>query len=136
MGEKMITIRFDMGDFSGDGHEKTVPIYAKSSHSSDEIARAYKLSSETTGFILHKRVGCDYEDNSISKSALSKLRELGYLDEINDDFLTIEDIFKMFVFMVKLGNPNIEIAPFFPENETFFVCGEPDRNFALGYGLL
>lgn len=132
-----IIIRFDMGDWSLDGHEKTEPLYVKSTHGSADIAEAYAKACNDTGFVLHKQVACKYDDFQLHKHASKKLGKLGFdLTSITDhDFLTIDDLFRMFMFMVNLGNSSIQMVPVELEDETFFLAGVDGRNFQLGYGV-
>jgi hypothetical protein len=129
-------IRFDIGDFSQDGHNVVDPILVECSHSSDEIAAAYWKTVESTGFKLHDRVYNHNEDRELHNIDYKNLVALSF--EFPKDFDaedgSPEDIMKMFIHMVKIGNPSINMQ-IIKEDETFFICGNSKRNFGLGYGL-
>ena len=129
-------IRFDLGDWSWDGHRVSVCFVVESNRSTQQIADAYHRACRETGLVLHDRVCGRYEDHAIRTEDLNLLRQLGYVpsESFNPEYVEIEDIFAMFVTMVRHGDPEIIIEEV--KADSFFIPGTPDRSFHLGYGAL
>ena len=132
-------IRFDMGDWSWDGHAKVCTIIAETNADSDAIAAAYRKAVIETGFRFDSLVCGEYEDMAIKPPHLEFLRGLGYVPAVGFDpqAVTADDIFDMFIVMVRRGDPGITLRVY--EMETFFRPGAAAgdlRNFNLGYGVM
>jgi hypothetical protein len=127
------TIQLVVGDPSGDGHERTSSLNIVCNLSSIELNKAYKAGTKLVGYDFSVKVACDYEDSSISKQKLEKLFQLGYAPgfEFEEDgkggySLCTEDFFRIFLFICKLGYPNLK----------WKKCPRQDTIFIGGYGLL
>lgn len=129
-------IQFDLGDWSWDGHKVTFTIVAECSHSAQEVADAYQRACRRHHFVLHDRVCGLYEEYFIRPEYLQFLVSLGYIPgrEFDPAYVQPEDMFAMFLTMVKEGDPTITMIVLAPE--PFFIPGTPDRSFHLGYGAL
>ena len=132
-------IRFDLGDWSRDGHAKSHTIIAETNADADAIAAAYRKAVVETGFRFDYLVCGEYEDMAIKPPHLAFLRGLGYVpaDGFDPQAVTADDIFDMFIVMVRRGDPDIALSAY--EMETFFrpsaTAGDL-RNFSLGYGVI
>jgi hypothetical protein len=132
-------VRFDMGDWSWDGHGKSCVIIAETNADADAIAAAYHKAVMETGFRFDYLVCAEYEDATIKPAHLEFLRGLGYAPAAGFDPEGVmpDDIFAMFIVMVRRGDPGIALRVY--EIETFFrpsaTAGDL-RNFNLGYGVM
>src|ERR1035441_1984697 len=115
-----------VGDWSGDGHEKTKDYFLEVSHSKEKIVAAYEAtrkvskvslislvrSEEKNGYVS---VCSDYEQNEISVETLDKLIAAGVnrddlmLDDgIDNDFeIWDEGIVHLFMAMAKASLPEL-----------------------------
>ena len=87
-----------VGDWSGDGHEKTTDYYVEVSHEKETIVKAYNktrkaskvsvtslsMEEEANGYVS---VCAEYEQNELSAETLDKLIAVG----VNRDDLMLED---------------------------------------------
>lgn len=138
MSEPDKIISLVMGDWSGDGHSKTDTVVIKSNLTVPEITKAYKKASKKLGFDLIKEVAADYQDNNLSKDNMQALIKNGFSGELEDDeeednggkggyFLWTDSFLDIYLFIVKLGDPNFEYA---------ILQGELNPSINIGgYGL-
>lgn len=135
-----------LGDWSDDGHGKTDIVMLASNLDSEEIAEAYEKASKKLGFNFINDVAADYEDNELPTDYLKKLVEYGlslkqvfeyeYDIERAEKALENEDsegvplwpdsYTQIFLFIVKLGNPEFEFK---------ILEDDTDRIDIGGYGL-
>ncbi len=83
----MKNIELVVGDWSGDGHEKTSDIKVSCNYSAKEVEDFHKKGCEITGVNFSKWC-CDYEDFEVSKEQIEKV--LKYTE------LTIEQIYSQY----------------------------------------
>ena len=125
------TITLVLGDWSGDGHDKTRMISILSNLDKDTLFAAYKKASKKLGFSFIDDVCGDYEDSLLPKEKLNilikngfKIENLGFnktntylLNEANEAFnesgsdglyLSEETYTNIFLFIVKLGNKDFK----------------------------
>jgi hypothetical protein len=120
-----------IGDWSGDGHEKTSEIPIQSNMAADEIREAYLKGAIALGVNLEEEVCCDYEDDylpieiyRIFESAGFGVSEwsLGWMGKplsdrdrkkiedciAKDDNICLEDgtFAGLYLFTAKIGNPD------------------------------
>lgn len=129
----MRIIQFDLGDWSGDGHNKTYPLFISTNRSADEIADAYHKTVEAIGFDLAEQVAQEY--HSITAESLKRLTDIGYIPsgELDADWLTPDELFSMFLVFVRYSDP-CAILDLWKPDEIFF--GVTNRRFSLGYGII
>ena len=135
MSELTTEIVFDIGDFSCDGHEKSVPIVVRCNRSPDLIAAAYHAACEAANFKLHDCVARKYEERHIKPGDYNRLVQLGWKPpaDLDVDWLKPEDMLSMMFHMVRMQDPEFEYEII--EHVHFFKCGLKGRHFGLGYGL-
>jgi hypothetical protein len=110
-----------LGDWGGDGHEKTCEFNYVFNKSKDEIFDAYKKGAEKVGFDFINTVAVDYEDSYIEDAIYEKLKKVGAMEELTwEDYaeqcrktgdkmrIDRDDYVKIFLFIVTLGDPFIE----------------------------
>lgn len=129
----METIRLVVGDWSGDGHEKTQTIYIESNLSTDQLTKAYKNGCKVIGFKLIDYIADDYLDDAIGEDEINKLQTTGFdISKIKTepDFngrtasLYVQNYVDIYLHIVKLGNPKFK----------FEIVNPPYLNIG-GYGL-
>lgn len=117
-----------LGDWSHDGHNQTDFILLNTNLSKDEIKDAYALAIKKLGFDFTQEVCSEYEDNLLYEKHLDllllqgfKIGDLGLLDEyskkeavkfFNKKIKTLklytEEYLNIYLFIIKLGNPNFK----------------------------
>jgi hypothetical protein len=129
-------VRLVLGDWSGDGHEKTSVQFFASNLRGSEIQKAYNAGTKIVGFDLSENVARKYGDNSISIENVNKLKELGCkvfdnpneyeFDEKKGYSIWTTSFTDIYLFICKLGNPEFEYE---------FVFDPTDSINIGGYGL-
>ena len=132
------SIRLVVGDWSGDGHEKTQDIWILSNRTEKQIQKAYKAGTKQVGFDLSETVCRNYEDCYISKEKLKTLASLGMvlrshdgtpyeLEQDEDRFVMEAETFAdMYLFIASLGDPDLK----------YQYDYTPDNHINIGgYGL-
>lgn len=98
-------IVLEVGDHSGDGHDRTRERVINSNRGSTLIWEAYQAGATLVGFDLVETVGVDYEDSSITEEQVEMLRKAGYDIPADTDGMGWDEYLDAFLFMVKLGDP-------------------------------
>ncbi len=130
----MSIININLGDWSGDGHNKTFDNLFTCNRDFNTVITAYKKGCKKLGFVLHDKVAANYDDGSITQEQLDKLLSLGFNNKIQDlDYLQDEDLVELFIFTAKLGNSELLFIPAVSEVQEVFGYGGLDGNF--GYGI-
>ncbi len=129
-----------LGDISGDGHNQRDTTVIFSNLTANEIKNAYSKGEKLLGFKFVSQVCSEYEDNSIPTELINKLVKFGFpletylsngdLSNDGDDkdpeyFIWIQGYTEIYLFIVKIGNPNFEWK--YTENDSCIDIG--------GYGL-
>lgn len=120
-------INLIVGDWSGDGHEKTEVFIIESNLSPDEIKDAYAKGSKILGFNLIRKVCIEYEDNFIPFS-IAKILNSHLNTEFNIDgqlsLVIPKQWVDLYLKIVHLGNDSFKYG---------YIAGV-DINIG-GYGL-
>lgn len=126
----MYLIKLVVGDWSGDGHEKTQNYYIYSNLSKKDIDESLKLAKNKLTFDV-RNIASDYEERGMSAKQAAKLTEYNFKfddDNIENDgsvYLTPEIFVDIYLFSIKLGNDNFE-----------YTLLKPDFTINIGgYGL-
>jgi len=154
-----------IGDWSGDGHDRSEKFLFMSNKTVEEMQQAYKDSCKLTGiqfnhnenYTDHKngygnwwQVCTEYEDGTIKKDALEVLKEHGckpelFMDSYDDDdddddftYLDPEGIARLIVWFIGLSLPD-DYYWEFNETKDDIPCLNgylnKDLNVQFGYGL-
>lgn len=107
-----------LGDWSGDGHDKSDVETISSNLTTEQIESAYKKGSKKLGFDLIEEVACDYEDSSLPEDIVAMLNvagfkvehEVGTFDGKLDNLCT-DSFLSIFLFVVRIGNPAFMCKP-------------------------
>lgn len=100
-------INLVVGDWSGDGHEKTENILVLSNKSSKEIEKAYQDGTEILGFDFSEECCSDYEDYEIKEKYIKILKNENI--KVDDNFMDIESFASIYIQICKLGDPELKI---------------------------
>lgn len=104
-GRLPFQIVLEVGDHSGDGHDRTQQRVINSNRSTTLIWEAYQAGVAIVGFDLLEGVGVNYEDSSITEEMVEMLRKAGYNIPADTDGMGWDEYLDAFLFMVKLGDP-------------------------------
>jgi hypothetical protein len=106
------TVELVLGDWSDDGHGKTATFVITSNLDGSGIEKAYQAGTKILGFDFSETVCEDYGDTSLPISVLEKLVEHGF-DKSTlecEDSLWRDSFRDIYLFIVKLGEPNFEFS--------------------------
>ena len=125
-------VKIEIGDWSHDGHNQSEKHILEVDGSTD-IMVDYTKGSKKLGFDLINDYCEDFEDNSIPREMVHKIRELGFELEMDDEeeeddkYYIYTDLYlKIYLIICKIGNPEFEAE----------IVADKDRTIQLGgYGL-
>jgi len=126
-------IKLVIGDWSGDGHEKTVDFIVDTNCSEEQLEEAYKKGVEVCGIDLTRNFCEEYEEDFLTEHEYKDFKELNLFDEDtkyfewnNKYYVTKRDFAKIWMTIAQRGNPLLDYK---------FVSDEfPEINIG-GYGL-
>jgi hypothetical protein len=132
----------NIGDWSGDGHEKCDRLLHKSNYSVKKLQQAYHKSCSKIGVKLLE-VCSDYGEQHLEQDVAEKLLEAGcpmeLLKEFEDDedyIMTAEKLAELLVWFVGVSMPeDFECTLIKEENALNFNGFWGDLNESFGYGL-
>lgn len=105
-------IQLILGDWSHDGHGKTETFIITSNLTRREILEAYDEGCDSLNCDLSSEISSEYEDHLLPASQVKKFLEKGFhFDELDFEksgsiYLDTELYTELFLFTVKLGNPD------------------------------
>lgn len=127
-----------VGDWSGDGHDKSATYIIESNLDLEQLSAAYKAGVKLLGTDLVEDTCSDYEDNSFPVEVFNKLQALLVPHKVqldlDEDYIEAEVEFRVYdseiwvdliLGVCKLGNPSLE-----------WSLIDPDASWHIGgYGL-
>lgn len=120
-------VKLIVGDYSGDGHEKTYTRVIESNLTSDQMIEAYKAACVIIGMDFCQDVCSEYEEMEPDEEEIATLAQVGISLDVDEfGWLSPEGFLDAYLQIVKLGNPNF-IYGLVPEPKHFIPIG--------GYGL-
>ncbi|MGL4632620.1 MAG: hypothetical protein ACRCVT_15560 [Leadbetterella sp.] len=140
----MYTIIVELGDSSGDGHDKTYQFVIDSNLSQTEINEAYTKATNIIGFDLRRDAATECEDDTLIRKHYLMLQKAGLdLSELETEFnpdnsnsditdesvvvyLDFDQYFNLYMQIVKLGNSDFTFTQI-PKSTMYIDIG--------GYGL-
>ena len=125
-----------IGDFSGDGHQKTQDFYIRSNKTRDELREAWFAAKNIVPEELWPSTLCsEYEDCKMSPDTITQLQALGAPLPENPLWVTEEDMFKLTLWFLKQGDNEAHFEHI--EAPSLMFCG-PDAkgrfSESIGYG--
>lgn len=147
---KMSTlIRFPVGDWSGDGHDKCDYFQAKSNKSVQEVREIHFSAKEKLGFDIGD-ICHEYEESEVREDILEALVEAGfdiqwaggsetarYFEEADGRFMTADGVFNLWIDILMFLDPELKLEPVADnfEDITFYGFDEKKRHLqGPGYG--
>ena len=127
-----------VGDFSLDGHGRTMDFLAEADGTIEQIREAHKSIKKKTGIDL-SRICNDSEDDVVPASVVRKLSKLG-IDLKTDDgkgsaTITAEDMAAIWAGLLDRADPSLHIRLIPTEDYPSLLCS--GMGFSpIGYGLL
>lgn len=115
----MHKITLIVGDWSGDGHEKTKDFTISSSLTAKELEKAYKAGLKKTG-LEHDKMCSEYESTTIFKEEYKQFLALdpelancdSSISDLNDDknwwSVTPKEFAYMYMIIAKAGNSRLD----------------------------
>lgn len=139
-------IKFPIGDWSGDGHEKCDWYIIETAKEIilEEVREAHFKAKEVLGFDIGN-ICSDYAEDTLSIDQLAKLKELNYEcvsnenDLLNNEDWSLQslDVIKIWLFLLNHINPSLELK-LIEENIpiiNFYGYDEKQRHLSNpGYG--
>ncbi len=114
--EKPNLLELVVGDWSGDGHNKTEKFMICSSLTRPELSKGYADATKKLGFDFSEEIGDAYEDHAFPKDKIELLRNAGVVFTLEDeeygeeDYVTIypDDFAGVWLAIVKFGNNSFD----------------------------
>ena len=107
------TIRLVVGDWSGDGHDKTDGFIFRTNWPKESAIKAYTKGAKILGFDLHSDYCNGYQDSGIPEEAIATLEKNGLLDREKDEWYEDEGYLigptmwaTLYMRVAQLGEPN------------------------------
>ncbi len=127
-----------LGDWSGDGHEKTEKVFIETNKFLGEVVQAYKDSCELT-HVSFNDIANDYGDNHLDDEIAKIFTELKcpLLEEIeNEDNYLHPNLFaRLWFWFISLSLPDFQFKIIKDDTPTINGYWSEDFNESFGYGL-
>lgn len=129
-----------IGDWSGDGHEKTEDFLVESNKDIQDVREAHFRIRETTGIDIEK-ICSHYGEQTIPESTAEKLERLGLTLKNGGRIIdSPEEMANLWIFLLQKADPELTLR-LIPEQTYpmlhFYGVDEKGRSIgAVGYGLL
>ena len=76
----MYTYKRIIGDWSGDGHDKTATFHFRVNKTKQELDQLESMVETVFGVNYIRDVACDYEEPTVPDNLVEKMKELGHYD--------------------------------------------------------
>ncbi len=125
----MPIIRLVVGDYSGDGHNKSESFYINSSLSKKNMQEAYINGAKKLGVDLVNDICTNYEDSRLPPEAKKIFMDAGFEDKYDYELDDEESMaynhqwFDLYLFTVWYGNNDFEYLMENQNAETIIVGG-------------
>lgn len=137
----MFKFRMIIGDWSGDGHEKTEEFIVSSNLPVDAVREAHYKIYDKTGINIEE-ICSGYEEDELSPETVAQLRNMGFYFKnqtgMGIEVMTPLEIMRIWLFLLRQADPSIDIEISSDEipNFQFFGFGPKGRHIgSVGYGL-
>ncbi len=126
--DKPFRICLVVGDWSGDGHDKTTEVTIASNFNEKAIDCAYKRGTKALGFDFSEEVAADYEDTTLSAKHAKAFADKGFSFARwckNDEGYVLDatSFVTLWLFVVALGDPSVASVVVTDETPTLNVGG-------------
>ncbi len=107
------TIRLVRGDPSGDGHGRTSTHSFRSSLTPDEVRQAYRKGVGIVGFdLIQEEINTNGNRFKLKPEYREAMKTHGYVSDVDVDWIDSETYIDIYLWIAKLGNPNLEVQWF------------------------
>lgn len=132
-------IKLNIGDWSGDGHDKKEEVLCKSNKDVLEVRKAYKKGTEIIGLDLFT-ICNEYEDDRITSEQRKLFRCLDDVDadSVDDNFVPIgvKEMCNMWLEIVRSGDQDLRIEELTSiQHFNGYWADDKYFNNHIGYGL-
>lgn len=103
--EYQFDIELVLGDWSDDGHGKTLSTWFKTNLDQEQIEQAYQLGVIKIGVSICDDIAKEYQDSQISEEDAQKFVDAGFTYYPLGPNLIQEQFLELYLFTVKTGNP-------------------------------
>jgi len=134
-----------IGDWSGDGHEKTSDYLYACSHPIEDVREAYFAAKETHPLLDPSTYCNEYEESVPPAEVMEAWAELGFVEREgflgewqNGEGLYTDAMAGLAIEFLKLGNPDIEYKSISDDVPMLFNYGQDEKGRhigSFGYGL-
>lgn len=140
-GGTAFKFRMIIGDWSGDGHEKTEEFIIASNHPVYTVREAHYKIQDKTGINIEE-LCADFEEDTLDHETIERLRDMGFQFEnstgMGDEVMTPYEMMRIWLFLLQQTEPSLklEIATDEIPNFQFFGFDPKGRHIGgVGYGL-
>lgn len=137
----MFKFRMIIGDWSGDGHEKTEEFIIDSNLPIHLVREAHYKIYDKTGINIEE-ICSEYEEDELSPVTVEQLRNMGFHFEnptgMGIEAMTPHEMMRIWLFLLQQADPSLqlEIATDEIPNFQFFGFDPKGRHIgSIGYGL-
>lgn len=132
-----------IGDWSGDGHERTSTYYVRSNKPVEAVREAHFAIKEKTGIDI-ENVCSLFDEDELPEETVDQLKELGFrfsdYTGMGMGILCAEDMARIWEFLLQKADPELKLKMSDPEKELpsihFSGMDEKGRHIkSIGYGL-
>ena len=128
-------IAITIGDFSGDGHEKSTDYYYRCTKSRDDVRDAYFAAKDAHPTVCPANYCAKYEDHAIPDDVAGALRKMGAPMPKDLSWVDPDEMAALTVWFCRLGDPELQFKRI--DASPLMFCG-PDAKGrytdAIGYG--
>lgn len=121
-----------LGDYSGDGHDKTYQCSIHSNLEKEQIEEAFKSGCSKIDVNFMDEVAAEYEDWLLANKILEKLKKSGldemkifksynYVKHCDSYYLNTESFTLIWLWIAQQGNPNFKYE--FIKNKQIYLGG-------------
>lgn len=102
-----------MGDGSKDGHGETESLLIEVNVTRKKLEKAYKKGARKLGYDFEVKAASEYGKRKLTKKVFKKLKELGWPVPAGFErcglLLDTDTYADIWIFLAKLGNPELEV---------------------------
>jgi len=125
-----------IGDFSGDGHDRSTDYYVRSNKPLDDVHDAWFAAKEKWPLCCPTSFCKDYDDNKIRSKTEEALKEHDDVPMPYDlDWVTPDDMIELTLWFLRKGDPELQLSLVKAPSLVFCGTDSKGREFGhIGYG--
>jgi len=137
----MFKFYMTIGDWSGDGHEKSDNFLIESNLPIESVREAHFRIDKATGINIED-ICSNYEEDEIDPETVHELKMLGFHFDNNtgmgDGVINSEEMARLWVFLLMKADPQLKLEFVEKTIPSLHFCGYDSQNRhigSVGYGL-